>query len=83
MQCQIELFKSVGVDKKSIDKSTEKTDGKSTGMMKYEMMYLPEKAKMQEAARVAQLEQRLARLESVIGTSDDKLAKFTQVILQN
>lgn len=42
------------------------------------MVYLPERSRMQETARVAQLEHRLARLEGVVGTSDDKLAKFTQ-----
>lgn len=43
------------------------------------MMYLPEKARMQEAARIAQLEQRLCCLENIIGTSNDKLSKFSQV----
>lgn len=43
------------------------------------MMYLPEKARMQEAARIALLEQRLCNLESVIGTTTDKLSKFSQV----
>lgn len=43
------------------------------------MMYLPEKARMQEAARIALLEQRLCNLESVIGTTSDKLSKFSQV----
>lgn len=41
------------------------------------MIYLPERARMQETARIAQLEQRLARLEGVVGSGDDKLAKFT------
>jgi dynactin 2 len=62
-----------------------KSEGKKTdesvepGVLKYQMMYLPEKARMQEAARVAQLEQRLCCLENIIGTSNDKLSKFSQV----
>ncbi|KZC09689.1 putative dynactin subunit 2 [Dufourea novaeangliae] len=36
------------------------------------------KARMQEAARIALLEQRLCNLESVIGTTTDKLSKFSQ-----
>lgn len=49
------------------------------GVLKYQMMYFPEKARMQEAARIAQLEQRLCCLENLIGTSNDKLSKFSQV----
>lgn len=49
------------------------------GTLKYQMMYLPEKARMQEAARIAQLEQRLCCLENIIGSSNDKLSKFSQV----
>ncbi|EFN86317.1 Probable dynactin subunit 2 [Harpegnathos saltator] len=50
------------------------------GILKYQMMYLPEKARMQEVARVAQLEQRLCCLENLIGTSNDKLSKFSQYL---
>lgn len=50
-----------------------------SGVLKYQMMYLPEKARMQEAARIAQLEQRLCCLENLVGTSNDKLSKFSQV----
>ncbi|XP_034948789.1 dynactin subunit 2 [Chelonus insularis] len=75
---QIEEFKSIGSAEKSSDKPENLPEEKATGFLKYEMMFYPEKAKMQEAARVAQLEQRLARLEHVIGTNDDKFAKFSQ-----
>jgi len=75
---QIELFKQTSVVPSS--KSENKTDDSiESGVLKYQMMYLPEKARMQEAARVAQLEQRLCCLENLIGTSNDKLSKFSQV----
>jgi len=65
--------------------STKTSESKKTdelvepGTLKYQIMYLPEKARMQEAARIAQLEQRLCCLENIIGTSNDKLSKFSQV----
>lgn len=74
---QIELFKQTSVPS---SKTAEKKASESAepGVLKYQMMYLPEKARMQEAARVAQLEQRLCCLENLIGTSNDKLSKFSQ-----
>lgn len=57
---------------------TDDASGES-GVLKYQMMYLPEKARMQEAARIAQLEQRLCSLENLVGTSNEKLSKFSQV----
>ncbi|XP_011169603.1 dynactin subunit 2 [Solenopsis invicta] len=74
---QIELFKQTSVPpSKSEDNKTD--ESVEPGVLKYQMMYLPEKARMQEAARVAQLEQRLCCLENIIGTSNDKLSKFSQ-----
>ncbi|XP_011307418.1 probable dynactin subunit 2 [Fopius arisanus] len=77
LETQIEQFKSAGIPDKERTGAPGEADG-AKGVLKYEMMYLPEKARMQEVARVSNLEQRLAKLESVIGTSDDKLSKFTQ-----
>lgn len=59
--------------------STETEKSGEPNVLKYQMTYLPEKARMQEAARIALLEQRLCTLESVIGTTSDKLSKFSQV----
>ena len=76
---QIELFKkteSSGKDEKV--KSSPATETGEPGVLKYQMMYIPEKARLQEVQRIATLEQRLARLENVIGLSNDKLAKFNQ-----
>lgn len=80
MESQIELFKSAGGQEIQKDQPKDNDTPTVNGVLKYEMIYLPEKAKMQEVTRVAQLEQRLARLENVIGVHDDKLDKFTQVI---
>lgn len=44
------------------------------------MIYLPEKARLQEAQRIAEAEQRIARLENVLGASNEKLGKFTQTL---
>lgn len=78
---QIEAFKQTNIpasqpDSKEQSMKTDKTA--EPGVLKYQMMYLPEKARMQEAARIALLEQRLCNLESVIGTATDKLDKFSR-----
>ncbi|XP_074093634.1 dynactin subunit 2 [Cotesia typhae] len=79
LKLQIEQFKNIGtIGKKPSEKGSGQTDKvPPSGTLKYEMIYLPERARMQETARIAQLEQRLARLEGVVGSGDDKLAKFT------
>ncbi|XP_012270455.1 dynactin subunit 2 [Orussus abietinus] len=79
----IESFKTGGKVNEGVEASiSQSTDAKvestEPGILKYQMMYLPEKARMQEVARIAQLEQRLGRLENVIGVNNEKLAKFTQ-----
>lgn len=81
---QIELFKQlkdVNNDDKSTNtnRDTEKAD---YGILKYQMMYLPEKAKLQEMARMGQLEQRLGHLENILGTNSQKLTTFPQVKIQ-
>ncbi|KAH0952601.1 hypothetical protein HN011_005179 [Eciton burchellii] len=79
LMSQIELFKQTSIVPLSKSSSESKTDDSvESGVLKYQMMYLPEKARMQETARVAQLEQRLCCLENLIGTSNDKLSKFSQ-----
>ncbi|OAD55632.1 Dynactin subunit 2 [Eufriesea mexicana] len=78
---QIEAFKQTSTLTSETDSKTQVTKDDKTaepGVLKYQIMYLPEKARMQEAARIALLEQRLCNLESVIGTTSDKLSKFSQ-----
>lgn len=77
---QIELFKQINMSTSKTSSEDTKTDESAErGILKYQMMYLPEKARMQEVARIAQLEQRLCCMENLIGTSNDKLSKFSQV----
>ncbi|XP_015598255.1 dynactin subunit 2 isoform X2 [Cephus cinctus] len=79
---QIEQFKDTG----AIDDEDKPKDQSSKGevgelnVLKYQMRYLPEKARFQEVARLSHLEQRLGRLENVIGINDDKLARLAQTI---
>ncbi|XP_011690007.1 PREDICTED: probable dynactin subunit 2 [Wasmannia auropunctata] len=75
---QIELFKQTSVPSTKSSGSKKTNEPAEPGVLKYQMMYLPEKARMQEAARIAELEQRLCCLENIIGTSNDKLSKFSQ-----
>lgn len=76
---QIELFKQTNMPPSKPSSEDKKTDESvEHGILKYQMMYFPEKARMQEAARIAQLEQRLCCLENLLGTSNDKLSKFSQ-----
>lgn len=82
MISQIELFKQANMPPSKLSSEDKKADESvESGILKYQMMYLPEKARMQEASRIAQLEQRLCCLENLIGTSNDKLSKFSQVRL--
>ncbi|KYN08367.1 PREDICTED: dynactin subunit 2 isoform X2 [Cyphomyrmex costatus] len=78
LMSQIELFKQTGMPPTKSSESKKTDESIEPGILKYQMMYLPEKARMQEAARIAQLEQRLYCLENIIGTSNDKLSKFSQ-----
>lgn len=43
----------------------------------YQFNYRPEQAKLKQTARVAELESRLHKLESVLGASSDKLSRLT------
>lgn len=79
MISQIELFKQANMPPSKLSEDKKTDESVESGVLKYQMMYFPEKARMQEAARIAQLEQRLCCLENLIGTSNDKLSKFSQV----
>ncbi|XP_066584141.1 dynactin subunit 2 [Prorops nasuta] len=77
---EIELFKNTVPTDEKLNLKQKTQSGKETepGVLKYEMMYVPEKARMQEIARIAKLEQRICCLENIIGSGDDKIAKFSQ-----
>lgn len=78
---QIESFKQTSIlTSEDIAKSKDlkPEDDTEGSVLKYKMMYLPEKARMQEAARIAQLEQRLCNLVNILGSTNEKLSKFSQ-----
>ncbi|XP_076674713.1 dynactin subunit 2 [Andrena cerasifolii] len=78
---QIEAFKQTSIltsESDTKEQSAKADKATEPNILKYQLMYLPEKARMQEAARIALLEQRLCNLESVIGTTSEKLSKFSQ-----
>lgn len=45
----------------------------------YQFNYRPEQARLEQTARVSELEGRLHRLEKVIGASDEKLSRLSSV----
>lgn len=66
---QLESFKKASV---------EAPEGQAQGEgVTFQLNYRPEKIKLQQTARVADLEMRLHRLESVLGTKGDKLTRLT------
>lgn len=44
--------------------------------MLYQLRYRPEQSQLQQASRVAELEQRLNKLENVLGTSNENMARL-------
>ncbi|XP_046597767.1 dynactin subunit 2 isoform X1 [Neodiprion lecontei] len=80
---QVELFKVSGTGKPENSTSSNKAEKEGDlqpGVLQYQMLYQPERARLQEASRVAHLEQRLGRLENVIGTGNEKLSRLSQSI---
>jgi len=73
---QIELSKSSGEGGKEakVGKGGEKS------ATSYELLFKPEQIKLQQTARVAQLEQRLHALESVVGDVPNKLVNYFNLL---
>ncbi|XP_050310118.1 dynactin subunit 2 [Anthonomus grandis grandis] len=67
---QLEQFKL------QINENPESQKGSEDGIV-YQFNYKPEHVKFKETARIAELEGRLHRLESVLGSSSDKVARLT------
>ncbi|RZC32162.1 dynactin subunit 2, partial [Asbolus verrucosus] len=67
---QLEQFKASAREK---PESQAESDGSS---IVYQLSYRPEQARLAQTTRVAELESRLHRLESVLGTSNDKLTRL-------
>lgn len=83
LQSQIEIFKQKeniksNYPSKKIDLPTQ--GGIKNDTLKYQMIYLPDKAKLQDNARLSNLEKRLGHLESVVGISNDNAAKISQIL---
>lgn len=66
----IEQLKTTAADQ------PESESGTSTDGIVYQFNYKPELARLQQTARLAELESRLHRLEAVLGATDDKLARL-------
>ncbi|XP_066260880.1 dynactin subunit 2 [Euwallacea similis] len=67
---QLEQFKQ------KVNKQLESNSKEGGENIVYQFKYRPEQAKLQQTARLAELEGRLHRLESVLGASSDKLARL-------
>lgn len=68
---QLEQFKN------KINEKPEAETNATEDSIIYQFKYRPEQAKLQQTARVAELESRLHKLESVLGASSDKLSRLT------
>ncbi|PSN43744.1 Dynactin subunit 2, partial [Blattella germanica] len=76
---QLESFKEGGIsssDKTGKGKADSGDSGKS-GVITYELAYRPEHAHLTQVSRVADLENRLHKLETTVGTSSDKMARLS------
>ncbi|XP_066145248.1 dynactin subunit 2 [Euwallacea fornicatus] len=67
---QLEQFKQ------KVNEQPESNSKQGGDNIIYQFKYRPEQAKLQQTARLAELEGRLHRLESVLGASSDKLARL-------
>lgn len=70
---QLEQFKA------SINEQPESQAGADESGIVYQLHYKPEQAKFSQTNRLAELEHRLHKLENVIGTSSDKLARLASM----
>lgn len=62
---------------KPTDKSKKSEDGKDGDCVMYELYHRPEQAQFTKNAKMASLEERLDRLEAVIGHNPEKLSTLT------
>ena len=62
-------------DKSGKSKSASGDVGKS-GVITYELAYRPEHANLTQVSRVADLENRLHKLETVVGATTDKMVSL-------
>lgn len=67
---QLEQFKKGASDQPESERSTD-----SSGIV-YQFKYRPETARLEQTARLSELESRLHRLENILGATDEKLARL-------
>ncbi|GBM30971.1 Dynactin subunit 2 [Araneus ventricosus] len=72
---QLETFKNVPVTDKKAKTATTTTPSEEA--VKYELYVRPDQTKLEQASKVANLEQRLRNLESIIGQDTKKLSFLT------
>ncbi|XP_014233820.1 dynactin subunit 2 [Trichogramma pretiosum] len=81
LKAQIELFKQQNASSAATQKETNKGNQEvAKGTLKYQMTYFPDKAKVQDVARISHLEKRLGHLESLIGQPTDSTSKTSQLL---
>lgn len=68
---QIEQFKLSASEKPESETSTDES-----GIV-YQFSYRPERARLEQMARLSELESRLHRLENILGATDEKLSRLT------
>lgn len=79
---QIEIFKQNNksrITEASNEPVISAAETSKEGSLKYQMIYVPDKSKVQDLARISQLEKRLGYLEGVVGISNDSSTKCSQV----
>ncbi|XP_023248016.1 dynactin subunit 2 [Copidosoma floridanum] len=78
---QIEIFKRAKTQERSCSKR-ELFDEESLKQesLKYQMTYFPERAKIEEGARLSHLERRVGYLENIIGVNKNVNSKFFQLL---
>jgi hypothetical protein len=71
---QLENFKLSGTPSHKLGNiKTQPAVSEQSGTVTYELMYRPEQAHLIQVSRVADLEHRLHKMETVLGATSDKM----------
>ncbi|XP_076265791.1 dynactin subunit 2 [Rhynchophorus ferrugineus] len=73
------LFLQLQQFKQNINEKPESQTQSNEEAIVYQLKYRPEYAKLQQTTRISELEGRLHRLETVLGSNNDKLSRLTTV----
>ncbi|CAO3623338.1 unnamed protein product [Cunninghamella echinulata] len=66
---QLESFKALSASETSDDKSNQEEKNENGDMITYELYYTPETVKAQQQNRVTNVDERIVKLEKLVGTS--------------